>query len=116
VLCSKDFDVTVVTRVDLFERTPLEVFDVALNLKGREVQEVDEVGLCILEVIETILHTDEVIEGPHRPEVVLAGAPAGMEDARITRISRTDFLTDYLVTVHDLDDVVLKEGVGLPVV
>src|SRR5690606_37366637 len=48
------FDVTVVTDIDLLEGGPLEILYVALDLQGRCVNDIEEVSLEVLDVVESV--------------------------------------------------------------
>src|SRR5690606_16095168 len=67
-------------------------------------------------MVEAVLETHEVIEGTHRPEVVLTGAPSTMVDRNLTQRIRMGFIQDDLVTIDDDDHPVLVKLICLPVV
>src|SRR5690606_33852372 len=67
-------------------------------------------------MVEAVLETHEVIEGTHRPEVVLTGAPSTMVDRNLTQRIRMGFIQDDRMTVDDDDHPILVKLICLPVV
>jgi hypothetical protein len=67
-------------------------------------------------VIQAILHTDEIIERTHGPEVVLTDPPAYVVDRRMTKETLVRGVPDDLVTVGYDNDLVPEELVFVGIV
>src|SRR5690606_18940747 len=67
-----NLNVTLFGSINLLEGTPLEVINSPSNLQGREGRKVEKIGLEVLDVVESVLHSDQVFQRTHGPEVILS--------------------------------------------
>src|SRR5882724_5478600 len=87
--------------------SPNEVFNKSFNLDDRISSQIPDVSLSILDMIYTILHTNEIIERTHAPQIVLLLTPRCVEDRRISIKRRIRLLTYNLMAINDCEDIVL---------
>src|SRR5690606_10974334 len=87
-----------------------------LDLKDWVGRKIDDVCLHILDMIKTVLHADEVIEGTHRPEIILTDTPPGMIHRDLRHRIWIGFLDCDLTAIDDYYEMILQKFILLSII